>query len=150
VKIVRPGALVDYRAFEPPGRLGKRFGNVFVAVGAPGETFPLAEVRFAAQTIAWMVHSFADAPAKLNLLSPTPPTNRELVRRLKRSNPDLTVIWLPMAVLVPLSWLLSVAQKVLRPAKPTIDIARVFARQRCDTSRIAGLAPRIVARSGGS
>jgi predicted dehydrogenase/nucleoside-diphosphate-sugar epimerase len=150
VKIVRPGALVDYRAFEAPGRLGKRLGNVFVAVGAPGDTFPVTDLHFAAQTIAWMAHEFPEAPSKLNLLSPTAPTNGELVRRLKRSNPDLTVMWLPMSVLVPLSWLLSVAQKVLRPGKPPLNVARVFARQRCDTSRIAGLAPRIVARSGGS
>jgi predicted dehydrogenase/nucleoside-diphosphate-sugar epimerase len=150
VKIVRPGALVDYRAFEAPGRLGKRLGNVFVAVGAPGDAFPVADVRFAAQTIAWMVHKFPEAPPKLNLLSPTAPTNGELVRRLKRSNPDLTVVWLPMSALMPLSWLLSLVQKVLRPGKPALNIARVFARQRCDTSRIAELAPGIVAQSGSS
>lgn len=150
VKIVRPGPLVDYGSFEPPGRLGKRVGNVFVAVGAPRDTVPLADVRFAAETVAWMVQSFTEAPTKLNLVSPTLPTKRELVTRLKQSNPDLTVVWLPAGLLVPLSWVVSGLQKVLRPGKPTVSIARVFAAQRCDTSRIAKLTPAILAQSGKS
>jgi hypothetical protein len=36
VKIVRPGAIIDHSAFDPPGRLGKRLGGSFIAVGSPG------------------------------------------------------------------------------------------------------------------
>lgn len=147
LKIVRPGALVDYRAFEPPGRLGKRLGNIFVAVGSPTDSFALADVRFAAEVVTWMAREFADAPSKLHLLAPTLPTKKELIARLKRSNPDLTVIWMPHRVLILLSWIASGLQKVLRPRKPVISVARVFAQQRCDTSRIARLAAGLLAHA---
>jgi nucleoside-diphosphate-sugar epimerase len=148
VKIVRPGALVDYRHFEPPGRLGKRLGNVFVAVGSPRDPLGVADVRFAGRTIAWMAAHFEEAPDTLNLLSPALPTRRELVAALRRSNPDLTVVWLPTAVLVPLSWLAIGLQKLLRPRRPAVNVAKVFASQRYDTSRIAELMPRVQAPSG--
>jgi hypothetical protein len=60
---------------------------------------------------------------------------------LRMGNPDLMVIWLPTALLVPLSWLAVGAQKVLRPGKPAIDVAKVFAVQEYDTSGIARFAP---------
>jgi hypothetical protein len=44
---------------------------------------------------------------------------------------------------VPLSWLALGLQKLLRPGKPAIDVAKIFARQRYDTRRIAGLQDRI-------
>ena len=33
VRVVRPGPLVDFGAYEPPGRLGRELGPVFLAVG---------------------------------------------------------------------------------------------------------------------
>jgi hypothetical protein len=43
-------------------------------------------------------------------------------------------------VLVPLSWLATVLQKVLRPGKPAINVAKVFSVLSYDTTRIAKLA----------
>ncbi|MBU6435380.1 MAG: hypothetical protein KJS98_18890, partial [Nitrospirae bacterium] len=54
-----------------------------------------------------------------------------------------TVIWLPTFVLVPLSWVATVLQKVLRPGKPAINVAKVFSVLPYDTSAIAILAKRI-------
>jgi nucleoside-diphosphate-sugar epimerase len=147
LKVVRPGALVDYADFDPPGRLGKRLGGLFVAVGWPGDRLGVADVSFSARTLAWMVDAFEAAPDVLNLLDPVLPTKRELLRQLRRSNPDLVVIWLPMPVLLPLSWAALLLQKVLRPSRPAINVAKVFAAQRYDTSRIAALAPRVEERT---
>ncbi len=143
VKIVRPGAVVDYREFDPPGRLGKRIGNVFVAVGSPGHKLGVVDVGFTARSISWIARHFDDAPAAINLLSPELPTKRELLNELRKNNPDLTVVWLPTFILVPLSWGALLAQKLLRPGKPAINVAKVFAAQTYDTGRIAALAPMI-------
>jgi hypothetical protein len=141
VKVVRPGALVDYRDFDPPGRLGKRLGNMFVAVGSAGERLGVVDVAFSGRFLAWMVDNWEQVPSPLNLLDPAAPTKRALLDELRKGNPDLSVIWLPTPVLVPLSWLAMLAQKALRPGKPAIDVAKVFAVQQYDTSVIARLAP---------
>lgn len=143
VKVVRPGALVDYGDFDPPGRLGKRVGNVFVAVGSSSDRLGVVDVAFAGRFLGWMVDAWDDVPTPLNLLDPVSPTKRELLNRLRQANPDLTVMWLPRMVLIPLSWLATVVQKALRPGKPTIDIAKVFSVLPYDTSAIARLAPHI-------
>jgi predicted dehydrogenase/nucleoside-diphosphate-sugar epimerase len=141
--VVRPSALVDYRHFDPPGLLGKRVGNMFVAVGMPHHELGVVDVVFSAQTLAWMVRHFDEAPRVLNLFEPQLPTKRELVARLRRTNPDLKVLWLPPVALLPMSWLAIVLQKLLRPRSPAINVAKIFARLRYDTSKIAGLAPAV-------
>lgn len=143
VKVVRPGALVDYRDFDPPGRLGKRLGNIFVAVGSPSDRLGVVDVGFSGRFLAWTVDHWDDVPSPLNLLDPVSPTKRELLDHLRKANPDLTVIWLPRFVLIPLSWTAMLAQKLLRPGKPPINIAKVFSVLPYDTSLIAKLAPHI-------
>lgn len=147
-KVVRPAALVDYRDFDPPGRLGKRVGNIFVAVGSPSHKLGVVEVGFSARTLAWMVDNFSAAPNTLNLLSPMLPTKRDLVNRLKDANPDLSVVWLPTIVLHPLSWFATMLQKALRPRKRAINVAKVFAAQRYSTVQIAELEPTIESSFG--
>ena len=140
VKIVRPGALVNYGDFDPPGRLGKRLGNFFVAVGSPRDKLGVVDVGFAGRFLAWMTDTWDSVPSALNLLDPISPTKRELLDHLRKANPDLTVLWLPTLVLVPLSWLATGLQKVIRPGKPAINVAKVFSVLPYDTSAIAQLA----------
>ena len=90
-----------------------------------------------------MTDAWDSVPSPLNLLDPIPPTKRELLRQLRQANPDLSVIWLPTLLLVPLSWIATLAQKVLRPGKPAIDVAKVFSVQNYDTTLIANLAPSV-------
>ena len=142
VKVVRPGALVDYAEFEPPGRLGKRVGNVFVAVGSPRDRLGIADVDFAARVLGWIADNFDQAPDALNLIAPELPTKRDLLARLRRNNPDLSVVWLPRPVLVPLSWIALLVQRILRPGKPAVNLARVFAVTRYETRLIASVATR--------
>lgn len=148
LRVVRPSALVDYRQFDPPGLLGKRIGNIFVAVGMPNHQLGVVDVVFSAQTLAWMVRHFSEVPPFLNLFEPELPTKRELLVRLRHSNPDLTIVWLLPAVLHPLSWFALALQKVMRPRSAAISVAKIFARLRYDTSGIAKLAPAI--RTDGS
>lgn len=143
LRLVRPSALIDYRFFDPPGLLGRRLGNIFVAVGMPGDKLGVVDVVFSGQTLAWMVRHFDEAPVVLNLFEPELPTKRELLARLRSLNPDLTVVWLYPAVLLPLSWFAFALQKVLRPRSPALSIAKMFARLQYDTSRIRSLAPAI-------
>jgi nucleoside-diphosphate-sugar epimerase len=137
VKIARPGPLVDFGNFEPPGRLGRRIGNFYVAVGTPGDRLPVTQLRFAARVLIWMLDCFDSAPQTINLLDPELPTKREAVECLRRRNPDLTVVWLPMSLLTTLSWVASLAQKVVWPGKPAMNVAKAFESPRYDTSRIA-------------
>ncbi len=147
LKVVRPGAIVDARAFEPPGRLGKRLGGLFVAVGWPGQRLGVVELQFAARVLGWMVERFDEVPSALNLLDPEPPTKRELLGRLRSRNPGLWVVWLPPPVLRPLSWVALLAQKVLRPGCPAINVAKVFAVQRYDTTLVRMVAAKAGSRS---
>lgn len=143
LKIVRPGPLVDADNFEPPGRLGRCFGNFFVAVGSPRDRLAMTDVKFAARTLVWMLDHFDTAPATVNLLDPELPTKREGVKRLRQRNPDVTVIWVPTALLLPLSWAALIAQKLIRPKKPAFNIAKAFASPRYDSSRIKSIAARM-------
>jgi hypothetical protein len=140
VKIARPGPLVDADNFEAPGRLGRRIGNFFVAVGSPGDRLAMTDVEFAARTLIWMVDHFDVAPSTLNLLDPDLPTKREGVRRLRERNPDVTTVWLPTLLLLPLSWAALMAQKLARPGKPAMNVAKAFASPRYDTSGIRSVA----------
>jgi hypothetical protein len=147
VRVARPGAIIDDRAFDPPGKLGRRAGNLFVAVGSPSDTLGIVDVAFAARTLIWIARHFDEAPPAINVLSPSQPTKREMLRRLRRSNPDLRVVWFPRAVLRPVSWTAIGAQKVLRPGSSPIDAAAVFGKQRFDTSTVERLAQRILAEA---
>jgi hypothetical protein len=129
--------LVDYGQFDPPGRLGKRLGNFFVAVGSPRDRLGVVDVGFAGRFLGWMTDHWEDSPSPLNLLDPVLPTKRDLLGHLRKMNPDLTVIWLPRVILLPLSWCATVAQKLLRPGKPSINVAKVFSVLPYDTSTIA-------------
>jgi hypothetical protein len=90
-----------------------------------------------------MADHWEATPGHLNLLDPVLPTKRDLLHQLKLGNPDLTVIWLPTVLLVPLSWLAIGLQKLLRPGRPAIDVAKVFAVQDYDTRQVAALVSRL-------
>lgn len=136
VKVIRPGALVDYNNFDPPGRLGKRIGNVFIAVGSSRDRLGVIDVSLAGDTIAGTVEDWELVPTTLNLIDPTQPSKQALINRVRRSNPDTSVIWLPTWLLVPLSWGAIVAQKLLRPSRPAVNVARVFAVKSYDSTRM--------------
>lgn len=64
VKVIRPGPLVDFNAFEPPGRLGRELGSIFVAVGGRRSPLSVCDVSTAARVIRWYVDEFEAAPPR--------------------------------------------------------------------------------------
>jgi predicted dehydrogenase/nucleoside-diphosphate-sugar epimerase len=143
VRVVRPGAIVDYNAFDPPGRLGKRVGPLFVAVGSPRDRLGVVDLAFSAQVLAWIATHFDQAPPILNLLAPDPPMKRDLIRELRRANPDLRIVWLPWPLLVPLSGAATLLQRLIRRSRPAINLRRVFGCPRYNTQTVRELRARI-------
>lgn len=143
LRIVRPGAIVDGNAFEPPGRLGRRIGNWFLAIGRPGEPIGVVDLGFAAEVLAWMALEQESAPPLLNLIDPVLPTRRELVARLRRDNPRLKVLWLPRG---PFAFALNTAGlliRLIRPGGMPSDAWEIFGHREWDSTRIATLKERI-------
>ncbi len=126
LRVVRPGAIVDSRRFEPPGRLGKRLGNIFLAVGGRNEKLGVVELDLVAGIIAWIVEHFEESPTTVNTFDAELPTRRQLVDRLRARNPDLRVIWLPRFMVGPLALALRIIQRLLRPRRSPIDIRKAF------------------------
>jgi predicted dehydrogenase/nucleoside-diphosphate-sugar epimerase len=137
VRIVRPGPLVDFKAYEPPGRLGRELGPVFLAVGPRAGQLSLCEVSTAAQVIRTVLEDFESAPPIVNLVEPEAPTRAHLLSLWLSRRPDLKAIWLPSWVLSVLSPVAKGLQRVvLRRATP-IDLAAAFSSERYDASLAA-------------
>ncbi len=134
VRIIRPGPLVDFSDYEPPGRLGRELGLIYVAVGPRSSRINLCDVNTAAQVIRATVHDMDAAPAVVNLVEPTAPTREELLARWLTKRPDLKGVWLPSLVLSVLSPMLTLLQRVILRGKTPIDIAAAFASERYDVS----------------
>lgn len=126
VKIVRPVPLVDYSDFSPPGRLGRRLSNLFVAVGRPGNPLVVADTASTARAVVAAALRPSDTEDVMNLVPRVPPSRGDLVSRLRRASPELSVIWLPGILLHPLSWTATLAQKLLRPRRPAVRLASAF------------------------
>ena len=135
VRIVRPGALVPPGTdFDPPGKLGRALGGVFVAMGSPSATIPICDVDWAGDMIGWMATHFAEAPSMIHAINPTPATRRELIRRCRAVRPGLRVVWYPTPLLALTSWGLTLAQRIARPGKTPVDLKSAFTSPRCDTA----------------
>jgi predicted dehydrogenase/nucleoside-diphosphate-sugar epimerase len=136
VRVARPGPIVDYSEFSPPGRLGRRLGNFFVAMGNADDEVAVVEVEFAAGALLWMAVGGEDVPPVLHLVSPTVVHASDLLQHLRKHNPSLTVLRIPRAALIPLSAAAVLAQKALRPSRPAVHLAQVFGRSRFDRSKV--------------
>lgn len=134
VRVIRPGPLVDFTAYEPPGRLGRELGPRYVAVGSRSSRISLCDVRTAAQVIRATLEDFEVAPPVVNLVEPTAPTRAELVSLLLKQRPDLKAIWIPAGVLSVLSPLAKLLQRIVLPRSTPVDLAAAFSSERYDTT----------------
>lgn len=137
LKIVRPGPLVDYSAYQPPGRLGREVGPLYVAIGPKRGALSVCDVGTAARVIQWYIDEFDEAPPLLNLVEAPPPTRRDLMERYVRSRPDLRVFWMPAWFLRMLSGPLRLVQRVALGSKAPVDVAAAFASERYVTDLAA-------------
>jgi len=137
VRVLRPGPLVDFAAYEPPGRLGRELGPIFLAIGPKKGRLSLCDVQTAAHVIRGVADDFDAAPPVINLVEPDAPTRAALLSMWLEKRPDLRAVWMPSWVLATLSPVAKLAQKVLRPKATPIDIAAAFASERYDASLAA-------------
>ena len=143
IRIIRPGPLVDYEAFEPPGRLGREVGRTFVYIGSKKSRLSLCDVRTAAKVIRAYAEGFDSMPPELNLVEPNAPTRGELVSQLLKGRPDLRAVGFPSIILRALSPPLKLLQRLLLPGRKPVDIYSAFASETYDTT----LAAKIIHRS---
>ena len=127
IRVIRPGALVDYNVFEAPGRLGREVGPFFVCIGGRKDQMGICDVYKAAEVIRAYVEDFDNMPLVLNLIEPKSPTHAELVSHLLRIRPDLKVMYFPKTLLWLMSPGLKLLQRIVRPEYKPIDIYAIFA-----------------------
>lgn len=144
VRIVRPGALVPAGAdYEPPGKLGRAVGGLFVAMGSPSATIPISDVDWAGAMTAWIATHFEAAPPVSHAINPEPATRRELVRRMRAVRPGLRVVWFPTPLLALASGALTVAQRLAKPGRTPVNLRSAFTAPRCDTRLVRTVAGQV-------
>ena len=99
-RIIRPGALIDWRTPELPGLVGKQlFGPWHLGLGRPSLPAAVCDVRLCAQVIAWCVRHFDEAPAVVNLLDDAIQTRGELIASFRSRGWAGRVMWVPIPLL---------------------------------------------------
>lgn len=131
-RIIRPGPLVDYASFQPPGRLGRRIGPLFIAVGGKGSAINVCDVGTAGRVICRCIARFEDFPEVLNLAEAPPPSRGTLVAMLARAAPEVRTVWVPGAALGAFSTLLKIIFRIASPGKQPPDIKKIFASEKYD------------------
>lgn len=132
VRTLRLGPLVDFENFQPPGRLGRELGRLYVAMGIPRSTLAVCDVGQAAYVVSCTVDFFERVPATVNVIESPVPTRGALVERLRRTRPDLKAIWMPFPVLWTLSLALRILQRILQPRRPALNLYAAFKAERYD------------------
>src|SRR3990172_141822 len=133
LRVIRPGPLVNYNAYEPPGRLGREIGSFFIMVGSKTSKLSLCSIQTAAKVIRKYVDEFESMPYVLNLIEADSPTRGELVSLLLKMRPDLKALRLPSGLLFVLSTILKALQRMLRPGRKPVDIYNAFAAEKYDS-----------------
>jgi hypothetical protein len=144
IRVIRPGPLVDFAAFQPPGRLGRELGPWFVAIGGKRSPLSVCDVGTAARVIRSYVERPDAAPPMVNLVEAPPPTRAALADRIRADRPDLRFIWVPAWLLRALSPVMKLAQRLLLHAEKPIDVYAAFASEHYRTD----LAASVIAQAG--
>lgn len=139
LKVIRPAAILDFEDFDPPGKLGRRLGKLFVAVGPRRGRLAIVERSSAAGVLAQYAFRNGDLPDTLNLLDPELPRRSDLVARLHECEPDLRVLWLPRPILKLLSAIAKLVQLTLRPGRPALDVASAFEQPSYSTESVRAI-----------
>src|SRR6185437_8317783 len=96
-KIIRPGALVEWRSGELPGLLGRRlFGRWHLGLGRPGLPLPVCDVRGAGTAIAWSAEHFDEAPDVVNLFEEKVATRRAILEKFRSAGWRGRMVWMPI------------------------------------------------------
>jgi predicted dehydrogenase/nucleoside-diphosphate-sugar epimerase len=99
-RIIRPGALIDWREPAIPGLMGRHlFGRWNLGLGRPGLPIAVCEVEECAKAIAWCATHFDQAPPVINLFDPAMATRRELVAVMRRQGWSGRIVWMPISAI---------------------------------------------------
>ena len=147
LKIVRPGPLVDYENFEPPGRLGREVGPWFAYIGGKKSRLSLCSVPMAAEVLREFVNDFENMPPVLNLVEPGSPTRGELVSILLNARPDLKAFRIPFWFLRISAPFLKLVQIILRPKAKPVDIYAAFSAEKYDSTLAAKIIEKVMESS---
>jgi len=137
IRIIRPGPIIDFKAFEAPGRLGREVGNYFVAIGSKRSSMHICDIKTAVKIIRNYVENFSSSPPVLNLIEPNPSTRSELVSCLLEKRSELKVLWVPSFIVTIASPLLKLLQLIIRPGKPPVDIRAAFVSEKYKSDLVA-------------
>jgi len=146
LRIIRPGPLVDYRDFAPPGRLGREVGPWFIAIGSRRAELHVCDVWTAARVVRSYVQDFGAAPPLLNLLEHPAPTRHQLAQHYSARRPDLRFRWIPSFVIAMLNVPAKLAQRLLLGTKQPVDLRSAFSSEPYSTD----LASQVISRAGPS
>lgn len=133
LKIIRPGPLVDFENFEPPGRLGREAGPFFVVMGSRRSPLSVCGVRTVAKVIKNYLEDYGSAPSLVNLTEPDVPSRRDLVLKFLERRRDLKALYIPTFLIKILSFGFKVFQKLISPSRKALDVAAAFASERYNT-----------------
>lgn len=99
-RIIRPGALMDWRTGELPGLMGRRlFGRWHLGLGGPQLPIAVCGVERCAEAIAWCVQHFDAAPDVVNLFDPAIATRADLLAALRHEGWAGRMFWVPISAL---------------------------------------------------
>jgi predicted dehydrogenase/nucleoside-diphosphate-sugar epimerase len=100
VRIVRPGALVDWTDPSMPGLMGRHlYGRWHLGLGRPRLPIAVCDVVRCAQAIAWCATHFDEAPPVINLFDPDVTTRGAFVARLRDTGWTGRIVWLPISLM---------------------------------------------------
>lgn len=99
VRVIRPGALIDWSDPELPGLMGRRlFGRWHLGLGRSSFPIAVCDVDRCADAIAWCATHFDEAPAIVNLFDPSSATRGAVLRRLRDDGWTGRVVWVPISL----------------------------------------------------
>jgi predicted dehydrogenase/nucleoside-diphosphate-sugar epimerase len=149
-RIVRPGALIDWREPELPGLMGRRlFGRWHLGLGRPGLPIAVCDVDRCAAAIAWCATHFDEAPPVVNLFEPALQTRRAVIRRLQEHGWTGRPVWVPItAVSIGLTAARFAASLLKRQWPEKLAVWSVLRPRRYDTRLTARVLNAASARTG--
>jgi len=138
VRIIRPGALVDWTDPSMPGLMGRHlFGRWHLGLGRPRLPIAVCDVGRCADAIAWCASNFDAAPPVVNLFDPELTTRAELVARLRDRGWTGRIVWMPIGAMAVAVVTARAAASLLRGRWPSRFAAWSILRPRRYDDRIA-------------
>lgn len=139
VRVVRPGALVDWARPDVPGLVGRRlFGRWHLGFGRPGHPIAVCAVERAGAVVAWCAAQFDAAPGVVNLWDDAVRTRTELFERFRHAGWRGRMIWVPIGLFAAVVAVARTGMALLHGRLPDrLSVWSILRPRRYDASRAA-------------